>query len=106
MHIFSRFLFSVACVAPLLCSGSLPNLSEPVGLICLGLESLIHIMSTSILYKQLGEVAGVLQLTSPGQFYLHCTHAKNSQNPFYPVITSVVREWLTTKPLSKHRLST
>lgn len=68
-------------------------------------------MSTCILYKQLGEVGGVLQLTSPSQFYLHSTSAKkkkkkNPQNPFYPAIASIASEWLTTKPLCKHRLST
>lgn len=63
------FLCSItACVDPLLFSGSLPIQDEPVGLICLGLESLIPIMSTCILYKQLGEVGGVLWLTSARQF--------------------------------------
>lgn len=47
-----------ACLDPLLFSGSLPSQDEPVGLICLGLESHIPIMSSCIFYKQLGEVRG------------------------------------------------
>lgn len=76
---FLLSVFSVAsrhCVDPLLFSGSLPSQDEPVGLICLGLESFIPIMSTCILYKQLGEVGGVLRLTAPSQFYLHSTSAQ------------------------------
>lgn len=68
------FLCSITgCVDPLLFSGFLPSQDEPVGLICFGLESLIPIMSTCILYKQLGEVGGVLGQTSPCQIYLHST---------------------------------
>lgn len=69
---------------PLLCSGSLPSQDEPVGLICLGLESLIPIMSTCILYKQLGEVGGVLRPTYPSQFYLHSTSAKKFPESLLP----------------------
>lgn len=104
------FLCSIAaCVDPLLFSGFLPNWDEPFGLICLGLESLIPIMSTCMFYKQLGEVGGVLQLTNPPTpraNFICIALQKNSQNLFYPAITSIASEWLTTKPLCKHRLST
>lgn len=92
----------------LLFSGCLPSQDKSVGIICLGLESLIPIMSTRVLYKQLGEVGGVLQLTSVSQLSLHSTSAKKkkSQSPFYPTIASIASKWLTTKPLCKHRLST
>lgn len=100
----------MACVVLLLFSGCLPSQDKSVGIICLGLESLIPIMSTRVLYKQLGEVGGVLRLTSASQLYLHSISAKKkikkSQSPFYPAIASIASEWLTTKPLCKHRLST
>lgn len=60
----------------LLFSGSLPNQDKSVGKICLELEFLISLISTSALYKQLGEVGGVLELTSQRQFYLHSTSAE------------------------------
>lgn len=109
----------VGCIAPenihflccivhclVLFSGCLPSQDKSVGIICLGLESLIPIMSTRALYKQLGEVGGVLRLTSASQLYLHSKKKKKkSQSPFYPSIASIASKWLTAKPLCKHRLS-
>lgn len=69
----------MACVVLLLFSGCLPSQDKSVGIICLGLESLIPIMSTRVLYKQLGEVGGVLRLTSASQLYLHSISAKKQK---------------------------